>query len=367
MVRVPQGEWPDFNDDLDAGSLAGAIEQSRAYLRKLPPDRSFRYGQDAYTAAHLLESLDRFGALYSGLGPGKALREALSESFILYSSVGKEGRGEVLFTGYYEPLLHGSCQREAPYQWPLYLKPDDLLEVRLGDFDEALAGRTLKGRVEGNRLVPYYTRRDIDRLGSLDGRGLELVWVDDPVEAFFLHVQGSGRVLLTDGRTLRVGYADANGHAYRSLGRRMLDLGLIKQEELSMQSIRDWLTANPDRMDELLDHNPSYVFFRVLEGDAVGNINVPLTPGRSVALDHRIFPKGALAWIASRRPVVDQGQVAGWTDFSRFVLVQDTGGAIRGPARCDLFFGHGPDAEAAAGRLKEPGRLWFPVLKKQVP
>ena len=363
MVRVDPADWPDLTDDLDPDSLATALEASRTYLRRLPPDRTFQYGKDVYTAAHLLESLDVFGTIYRTIAQGTSLKDVLRNHFILYRSVGDEVGGRVLCTGYYEPLLHGSLKPGGPYRWPLYGRPADLIDVDLGAFSKELNGQSLRGRIEGNRLIPYHTRKQIDREAALDGRGLELVWVDDPVDLFFLHIQGSGRVALEDGQIFQVGYAGANGRPYRSIGALMIERGLVGRDDMSMQAIKAWLRGHPDETTLILEENESYIFFRILENGPLGNINVPLTPGRSAALDHRIFPRGALAWISSRRPVTLDGQVTGWRNFSRFVLVQDTGGAIRGPGRLDLFFGHGPDAEAAAGRMKEKGDLFFPVLK----
>jgi len=363
MVRVETNRWPDLTDDLDPESLIRAIDQSRTYLRRLPPDSGFRYGPDVYTAAHLSASLEKFASLLQILGPGPDLKKALARDFVLYQSVGENGRGEVLFTGYYEPELRGSLTRQDPFIWPLYARPDDLIDVNLGDFSSELAGVQIRGRLEGRRLRPYYTRREIDREKALAGQGLELAWVDDPVALFFLHIQGSGRLRLPDGQLANIGYAASNGRPYRSLGRQMIEMGLLDREGMSMPAIKDWLAAHPDRTPELLDYNESYVFFRFLENGPLGNISVPLTPGRSVALDHRLFPKGALAWIESRKPLIESGRISKWLDFSRFVLVQDTGGAIKGPGRLDLFWGHGQEAETAAGRMKETGRVFFPVLK----
>ena len=364
MVRIEPQNWPVMDDDLDPGSLSRAINYSRAYLKKLPPDREFLYETDVYTAAHLLESLNVFEDLHRKFAPGPQLTEALKERFLLYQSVGSDGRGSVLFTGYYEPELEGSLDPGPEYPWPLYGPPADLVTVELGDFDEELKGKRLRGRLDGQRLVPYHSRHDIERQGALGGRGLEIAWVKDPVALFFMHIQGSGRIRLPGGEVVRIGYAEANGRPYRSLGLRLLELELMEKGDMSMQGIRDWLTQHPERIPELLDHNPSYVFFRRLEGEVVGNINVPLTPGRSVALDYRLFPKGALAWIAGRKPMADGPKVTEIAPFSRFVLVQDTGGAITGPGKMDLFYGHGVEAEAEAGRTKEPGILYFPVLRK---
>ena len=363
MVRIEKDKWPALTDDLEPSTLGQALEQSRVYLRRLPPEHTFNYGTDSYTAGHLLRSLDVFEKLFHKLGPGPAFTRALKENFILYRSVGSNGKGEVLFTGYYEPLLNGSPAQSEQYRWPLYQRPGDLIAVDLGRFIADLSGKKIQGRLEGLKLVPYYSRQEIDRQGALAGRNLELAWVDDPVALFFLHIQGSGRLQYPDGTVVRVGYDGANGRPYRSLGKLMLSQKLLKPEEMSMQGLRDWLRAHPEAAPGLMDANESYVFFRFLEGEAVGNINVPLTAGRSVALDYRIFPKGALAWIKGRQPRVEGNRVVGLQDFSRFVMIQDTGGAIRGPGRLDLFHGFGLEAELAAGHQKETGELYLPVLK----
>jgi membrane-bound lytic murein transglycosylase A len=353
-----------LGDDSDQAGLLAALDQSQAYLKRLPPDKPMVYGPDTYAAAHLIKSLETFSQRFRQFGPGPELTKALKADFVLYAASGQDGSREALCTGYYEPELSGSPEWSERCLWPVYALPDDLIDVDLELFDQELAGRRLKGRLQGRDLVPYYSRHDIDRKKILAGRNLELYWVDDPIALFFLHIQGSGRIRLTDGTTARVGYAGANGRKYRSVGRLLLDKGLVDAADMSMQTIKSWLETHPEQMAEILDHNDSYVFFKRAEDGPRGNINVPLTPGRSVALDHLIFPKGALGWLQTRLPEVHSGEITGWQDRSRFVLVQDTGGAIKGPARIDLFFGYGPDQEAAAGRMKEKSFLYFPVLKK---
>ncbi|MEW6265483.1 MAG: MltA domain-containing protein [Thermodesulfobacteriota bacterium] len=363
MTWIDPGRRPELGDDLDAESLQRALNHSRAYYAGLPSDTVFKFGPDEYSAAHLLTSLEVFERLFLCLGPGPKLDQALSRDFIFYQCLGRDDKGKVLITGYYEPLLSGSRVRTDRCQWPVYRRPPDLIQVELGYFNAELSGRRLVGRASGGRLEPYYTRRDIDRLGVLEGRGLELVWVDDPIDLFFLHVQGSGRVQLPDGECLRVGFDVSNGRVYRSPLDPMIKDGVMSVEEASLQSIKAWLKANPARSRAYLEHNERYVFFKPLAGDPMGNLGRPLTPHRSVALDHRLFPKGALAWLRGRTPVVVGEAISGWRDFGRFVLVQDTGAAITGPGRLDLFFGPGPAAEASAGRLKEPGRLYFLVKR----
>lgn len=260
-----------------------------------------------------------------------------------------------LMTGYYEPLLRGSRVRAAPFLTPLHGVPDDLITVDLSSLYPQLANLRLRGRIEGRKLVPYASRAEIVSGSRLTGP--ELLWVDDPVAAFFLQVQGSGRVALPDGSQVRMGYADQNGHPYKAIGRWLVDQGELKLEDVSMQTITDWARRNPQRRDELLNQNPSYVFFRESPvGDPAlgprGALNVPLTPRASVAVDRRFIPLGAPL-------VVDARQPATGLAFTRPVLAQDTGGAIRGPLRFDYFWGFGQEAGEAAGRQKSELRAWL--------
>ncbi len=224
--------------------------------------------------------------------------------------------------------------------------------------------RIIRGRLSGRRLVPYHTREEIDQ-GALEDRAPVLAWVD-PVEAFFLQIQGSGRVRLPDGRQILVNYADQNGHPYVSLGRVMIQKGLMEKKDVSLQSLKEYLYAHPEETPKLLASNPSFVFFRTVEEGPLGCLEVPLTPGRSLALDRKVYPDAFLGLIKVRLPVVEEGRISGWRERVRLVLVQDTGGAIRGPARADLFFGHGPEAELGAGHMKEKGELYILLHKGEV-
>jgi membrane-bound lytic murein transglycosylase A len=220
--------------------------------------------------------------------------------------------------------------------------------------------------VDNNRFVPYFTRHEIDTLGRLKGKGHEIAWVKDPVDLFFLHIQGSGLLRLEDGRLLHLNYAASNGRPYTSIGKILLDLGKIREEELSMQRLRRYLFDHPEEREDLLARNERYIFFRIARDGAIGSLGVPLTPGRSIATDSRLFPKGALAFIVTQRPILDDaGNLVGWQPVSRFVLNQDTGAAIRGSGRVDLFFGNGPEAGAAAGHMRSTGRIYFLLKKKE--
>src|SRR5215203_3057970 len=266
-----------------------------------------------------------------------------------------------LFTGYYEPLLHGSRKRGGKYTVPLYTRPDELVMVDLGRFRDDLKGKRIAGKVEDGSLVPYPDRREIDA-GALAGRKLEIVWVDDPIGAFFLHVQGSGRVRLAEGGELRLGYAAQNGHPYTAIGRELIARGALTAEEVSLQTIRAWLEAHPGEARELMEHNASYVFFQKIEGDGpLGAQGVPLTPGRSLAVDRQYMPLGVPLWLVSGVPSAREGEPAG--RLQRLLVTQDTGGAIRGPVRGDVFWGFGAEAEAIAGRMKHRGRYWLLLPK----
>jgi membrane-bound lytic murein transglycosylase A len=285
-----------------------------------------------------------------------ALRQVLAKELRPWS-VRDRARDQGLLTGYFEPLLHGSLRRTDRYHVPLYLRPPELVDVDLGSFRSDLRGRRIAGRVRGDRLVPFADRASLEQ-GALDGRRLELVWVDDAIDAFFLHIQGSGRIALEDGSELRVGYAAQNGHPYVAIGRELVARGELALEDVTMQSIRAWLEAHPADAAALMNKNPSFVFFRELEGPGpVGSQGVALTPYRSIAVDTAFLPLGLPVWLDGSWPP----PVAGEPDrpLRRLVVAQDTGGAIRGPLRADLFCGYGAEAAEIAGRLKHETRLWL--------
>lgn len=262
-----------------------------------------------------------------------------------------------LITGYYEPLLTGS-RAPGPGRVPLYGVPADLLTIDLATLYPDLKNLRLRGRLDGNRVLPYFSRAEIDD-GALAERAEVLVWADDPLDAFFLQVQGSGRVQLENGSQLRIGYADQNGHPYRAIGKWLVEQGEMAIEDVSMQSIRAWAAANPARVRELLAANPGYVFFRELpasDGGPVGAMNVPLTAGASIAVDRTFIPLGTPVWLSTTRP--DDGSA-----LDRLMHAQDTGGAIRGPVRADFFWGFGAEAGELAGRMKQDGRLWLLLPK----
>ncbi|HYD41798.1 MAG TPA: MltA domain-containing protein [Anaeromyxobacter sp.] len=359
LVELAPEAFPAFADDLEYGSLDLALDRSLAVLARLAaadPGRRLAFGKEQVPIQKVQATLVRFREIVLARPSPAALQEALRREFRVFRSVG-DGRGNVLFTGYYLPELRGSLVREGPYQVPLHRAPDDLVHVRAKDFPQ-LAG-DLVGKVVGGRLVPYPTRAEIAG-GAIAGLGAELCFVDSAVDAFFLEIQGSGIVRLPDGTSRVVTYAGKNGQRYEAIGAELVRRGAIAVEQVSMQAIRAWLRENPHAQSDLLARNPSYVFFRFADA-AQGSLGVPVTPDRTVAADARVFPKGALAFVETERPVDATGTVM--RPFSRFVLDQDAGGAIRTSARIDVFFGSGAYAENAAGRMKQGGRLYYLLLR----
>ncbi|MGZ3578720.1 MAG: murein transglycosylase A, partial [Syntrophales bacterium] len=269
------------------------------------------------------------------------------------------------FTGYFEPIIEGSLERTERYSHPIYRTPDDTVVANLRKFDRKYKNEKLVGRLSNGELIPYFTRADIEEKGTLAGRNLELVWIMDPIDIFFLHIQGSGKIRLPDGSFTQVSFAQSNGRPYRSIGRYLLDKGKLTAGEISHQSIKKYLREHPEELSGIFNYNESYVFFRIVENGPIGALGLTLTSGRSIATDLELFPKGALAFIRLRKPVFEKdGNIRSWETFSRFVLNQDTGGVIKGPGRVDLFCGTGSDAEMLAGSLKENGELYFLVKKK---
>jgi membrane-bound lytic murein transglycosylase A len=356
--------WPEFQDDMDKDSLDMAIERSLEYLNRLEDNKVFTYGPDKFTVEHIRDSLRTFLLITRQNSNIKKFNRELRKRFFLYKAAGRRGSKKVLFTGYFEPIINGNLEPDSIHLYPIYKRPDDLLRIDLGLFRPRFHGEYIAARVDGQRLIPYYTRRDIAEGRVLGGQGLEIAWLKDPLDIAILQIQGSGIIRLPNGEKIRVGYSASNGHPYKSIGGYMIDKGYIESDNLSLQTIRSYLDDHPDIKEEILNYNPSYVFFRFLDNGPLGNIGVPLTPGRSLALDNVLFPKGALVYIRCQKPIMAKdGDIAEWTPFSRFLLNQDTGGAIKGAGRADIFWGSDPYAELAAGHLKDKGELYFLVKK----
>ncbi|GHT95204.1 membrane protein [Betaproteobacteria bacterium] len=289
-------------------------------------------------------------------GDEASARRFFEENFAPHAIVEADGRTEGMVTGYYEPLIRGSRIQDAQNRTPVLGVPADLLTIELGDLYPELQHKRLRGRIVGNKVVPYWSRAEIEAQAQGTLPGKTLFWVEDPIEFFFLQTQGSGRVELPDGSLARIGYADQNGHPFQSIGRVLIERGELKLEEASMQGIQAWARAHPAELRALLDKNPSYVFFRELPDRGVdvgpiGALGVPLTPERSIAVDARYIPLGAPVWLATTRPNSN-------APLNRLTLAQDTGGAIKGGVRADFFWGFGKEAGQRAGRMKQRGKMW---------
>ena len=282
-----------------------------------------------------------------------AQRLFYEDKLIPFQVINNDGSEQGVITGYYEPLLKGSRFKTSRFTYPLYAAPDDMLEVDLGEIFPQLKGQRIRGRLSGKKVVPYYKRAEIDA-GTESLKGRELFWVENAVELFFLQIQGSGRIELVDGRQIKVGYADQNGHPYVSIGKKLIEMGEMKLEDASMQGIKAWGEKNPEKLMALLELNPSYVFFRELPENLtapLGALGVPLTNEYSIAIDPKSIPLGAPVFLATTQP-------NSATPLNRLMLAQDTGGAIRGQVRADFFWGFGEKAGAQAGRMKQQGRMW---------
>ncbi|MCC7304996.1 MAG: murein transglycosylase A [Alphaproteobacteria bacterium] len=331
-----------------SGDMQGAkLALQRSCVRIMKADPAKNFGSLPEAGAYAL-----WQKLCAELENTVDLRSFFESNFRPYAATA-EGNPEGLFTGYYEASLKGSLTKHGPYNVPLYARPDDLVMVDLGEFREELKGQRIAGRVRDGNLKPYETR-ELIVAGQWPHNDKVLVWVDDAVDAFYVQIQGSGIVNLDDGSTLRIGYAGQNGWPYYAIGRELVKRGHLSKENVSMQAIRNWLAAHPSEADEIMNTNKSYVFFKVLEEEGpVGGEGVALTPGHSLAIDRSKIPYGI--------PV--------WTDIEyegglrQLMVAQDTGGAIRGAVRGDVFWGYGPGAEELAGPMKAKGRYWLLLPK----
>jgi membrane-bound lytic murein transglycosylase A len=282
-----------------------------------------------------------------------AIQAYWQQYFNVYATQQPEGAEQGLITGYYQPVLQGARQASARYRVPLYQVPTDLITVNLSGLFPELKYKRVRGRVQGQTLVPYYTRAEIEQPQS-PLNGSELLWVSDPVEAFFLQVQGSGIVMLENGERVPVGYADQNGHPYQSIGKILVERGEMAASEASMQGIKTWAQQHPDQLRGLLDANPSYVFFKLLPpglSGPLGALGVPLTAARSVAVDPFYIPLGAPVYLATTYP-------NDTIPLQQLMQAQDTGGAIKGGVRADVYWGEGEAAGKLAGAMRQQGKLW---------
>ncbi len=341
---------PDLSEEwFQREEILPALAHSIQWTRKKHAEQFFPI--EGITHERALRSLERFEELLLLSQSATEFGLAVDREFDFYMSSGWNGRGGgVLFTGYCTPILEGSLERRAGWDHPLYALPDDLVKNK--------EGVTL-GRKSAAGLEPYPTRRAIEANHALSGKGLELVWMRDPIDAYIAHVNGSAFIRLTNGDLLRLGYSGTNGREYKSLGKELIDSKVLRADEVSLASIRRWASAHPGQVSQYLERNDRYVFFTPIEGNPRGSLNVPVTGGRSLATDKRLFPRGALVFVRTDKPKGNQQE-----GFHRLMFDQDTGGAIRTAGRSDLYLGVGDEAEQRAGTTRIPGQMYYLVLRE---
>lgn len=348
-------EIPDFTlASLDLTNLREAVDNSLSYMHKPSSRNYFPIGDVTHTRA--IESLKAFSEMLDSGMMGSELNMAIRDRFDVYTSVGCDNEGTVLFTGYYTPILDGSPEQSGQYRYPLYKQPEDLVK---GEDGEILGQKGPTGA-----LSPYPPRSQIESSGMLKGK--ELIWLRDPFEAYIAHVQGSAKIRLPDGNLVTVGYAANNGHEYRGISKAMIADGVIGRSQLSLHAMIDYFSRNPHQVARYTRINPRFVFFREAQGEPRGSLNEPVIPFRSIATDKSIFPRASLTFIATYLPQ-ERGGVISDQIYSGFAMDQDTGGAIRAPGRCDVYMGQGELAGRLAGRTYQEGRLYYLFLKETLP
>jgi membrane-bound lytic murein transglycosylase A len=360
LHRLAQQDVPFFADDMDIDSLIESTRHQVAYLESQDPTQKVSFGADSYENHWLLRSVQELLAKLQQTRDGKELNRFFNENYLVYQAGGrtkKRGRS-MLVTGYYEPLFAGSLTREPPFLTPIYSPPNSLVILSGGD------GKKHIGRYDrDNMFTNYWSRAEIENNNLLQGE--ELAFLQDPFDAFLLHVQGSGRILLPDKSVVSVRFGGSNGLGYNSIGKLLVDEKIMTLEEVNIPAIRAYLRRHPEQQQRILQHNPRFIFFT--RGDTrppKGSSGEVLTPGRSIAMDSSSLPGGTIGYLTSRRPVFDEnGAISSWTPLNRLVFPQDSGAAIKGTGRVDIFWGNDDYAEQAANHMKEEGQLYFLVKK----
>lgn len=371
LTPVAEADLPGFQESF-AGrhSLIKAAQEAVRYLERLPATKRFDIDGRRYAPAALIDTAKEMIEIARSVKSQKELDARVRESFDAFRSAGLDGRGRVVFSSYYEPVLRASLKKAKGYPYPLYRRPPDMVEVDLASFGKAGDGESVAlGRVgKDKRVTPYPARADIDRRKTLAGKGLETAWLKDPLEVMDLHVQGSGILKLPNGKEVLVKYAGTNGRPYNSVGLTLVKTGVFGRDSITYAKMRDYLHANPDAASWILSQNPRYTFFEVAplpaDGEPFGAAEGSLVPARSVAVDPAAFPLGALLFFTTTSPQADKsGRVLGQFPTARFAFALDTGGAIKGPGRVDIYAGHGDQAEATARGQWADGALYLLVKK----
>jgi len=357
-------DQPKFTDDPGGTGLKEAIAYHIKSMEKKNLDEEVRLGQLMVPRKRILDTLQGLLQLIDDKGFDSLPRE-IPRRFLVYQASGLSKRGDVLFTGYYQPVIDARREPDSEYKYPLYRKPQDLQVLDLGKINHKYAGERIGLRVEEGVIKPYHDRKAIDAETALAGKGLELVYLRDFLDRYFLHVQGSGVMKFENGREVKVRFASSNGLPYVSLGKLLIEDQKISRDRMSLKAIREYYDDNPEEMEQYLNRNPRYIFFEEFSGAVNGSEGVALTPGRSIATDKNLFPGGGLAFITCKRPQRNAaGAVVSWSQMHRFVVDQDTGAAIKGPGRVDVFWGTGEEAGNTAGGFKEMGELYYLLIKE---
>jgi len=345
-------ELPYFGEGFqNRDRILEAIAHSRSYFDKPSSRKYYPYLDITHDKAK--ESLDLFKTVLMSSKGETEFHEQVLANFDVYRSVGYNGQGTVLYTAYCEPIYEGSLKPGAEFRYPLYRLPADLVK------DEE--GTPLGRRTEDGKIVPYYTRAEIEEGNLLAGQ--ELVYLKSKLEAYIVHVQGSARLKLPDGTELRVGYAGKTDHPYTSVGQALIRDKKMTTAQLSLCRIKDHFARHPEELDQYLHQNESFVFFTETDGGPYGSIGVPVTPYRSIATDKTVFPRGCIGFVKTTVPFLRDNRTVSYQKFRSFALDQDTGGAIRSAGRADLFIGTGPVAEFLAGRTQAEGNLYYIFVK----
>jgi len=370
LMEVEKDKIPEFiYSDKDFEELKKAFNREEEFLsRKIAYERKLPFGEQELPASLIKESAQLLLQTFQEAKTQKELNRLIRKRFTIYHAAGERGEGEVLFTGYYSPIYEGSLKEHGPFRYPLYSKAKDLKLANLGEFNSALEGDRIVYRIDPSKeeIVPYWSREDIVESKVLEGQNLEFVYLKDRIDRFYLMIEGSGKITLEDGKTFWARYSATNGRPYTSLGRLLAKEGKLPEDKLSLKSIRDYFQRHPEEMDQYLNQNESFIFFTKDEENqgAIGAAGAVLTPERLIAIDTKIFPVGAPAYIEHPEPEINrEGEVVGIETIARFVFCQDTGGVIKGPGRADIYFGEGEKALAKAGHLKGTGKLYFLIKK----
>ncbi len=355
LEKIDPSQYPDFGRGFtgDPEGLLASIDYSLTYFSKPSSKKPYPYLDVSHDRAQ--RSLVEFRALLQTAKSPEELNREVAARFDVYRSVGYDGNGTVLYTGYCEPIYEGSRTPTPIYKYPIYRLPPDLVKQPDG---------TCLGRKTPQGLVPYHTRREIDTIKALAGKQLEICWLPDKLQVYICHVQGSARIKLVDGNELRLGYAGKNEHPYTSLGGLLVKDGRVPKDRMSLTAIKDYFAQHPEELDYYMYQNPSYVFFQENQGGPYGCLGVTVTPYHSFATDKKVFPPGCVGFFDTELPVWTSLDTIGFQPQARFALDQDRGGAIRSAGRCDIFLGTGPPAERLAGYMQREGRLYYIFSKE---